>query len=107
MPDLLGAVAEPNRRRLLQLLASGEQSVSTLAAPFDVSRSAISQHLGVLLDAGLVTRRRAGRQQYYALQSSGLAALRAELDAFWTNELDQLVFDALSMPSTSAMERQS
>jgi DNA-binding transcriptional ArsR family regulator len=107
MPDLLAAVAEPNRRRLLQLLANGEQSVNALAAHFDVSRSAISQHLGVLVEAGLVTRRRDGRFQYYSIAASGLAALRAELDAFWTNELDELVYDALSMPTTSRLERQS
>ena len=111
MTDLLAAVAEPNRRRLLQLLAGGEQTVNTLAAGFEVSRSAISQHLGVLVDAGLVTRRRDGRFQRYRLAPSGLAALRAELDAFWTQELDQLVFDALSLPptslpTTSRLERQ-
>lgn len=106
MPDLLAAVAEPHRRRLLQLLASGEAPVNTLAAHFEVSRSAISQHLGLLVDAGLVTRRRDGRFQYYQLAPTGLAALRAELDAFWTQELDQLVFDALSMPVTHHLERQ-
>jgi DNA-binding transcriptional ArsR family regulator len=106
-PDLLAAVAEPNRRRLLQLLAAGEQSVNVLAGRFDVSRSAISQHLGVLVAAGLVTRRRSGRFQYYALRPAGLAALRAELDAFWTNELDALVFDALELPATSRHERQT
>jgi DNA-binding transcriptional ArsR family regulator len=100
VPDLLAAVAEPNRRRLLQLLANGEQSVNALAASFDVSRSAISQHLGVLIGAGLVTRRRDGRFQHYSLVPAGLAALRAELDTFWTNELDQLVYDALSLPVT-------
>jgi DNA-binding transcriptional ArsR family regulator len=106
MADLLTAVAEPNRRRLLQLLANGEQTVTALAAAFDVSRSAVSQHLGILVDAGLVSRRRDGRFQYYRLEPSGLAALRAELDAFWTNELDDLVYDALSMPSTSHLEGQ-
>lgn len=106
MPDLLAAVAEPSRRRLLQLLASGEQSVNTLAAHFDSTRSAVSQHLGVLVAAGLVNRRRDGRFQYYSLERSGLAALRAEIDAFWTGELDQLVYDALSMPTSSHLERQ-
>jgi DNA-binding transcriptional ArsR family regulator len=105
MPDLLAAVAEPNRRRLLQLLAGGEQTVNALAARFDVTRSAISQHLGVLVAAGLVTRRRDGRFQHYRLAPAGLAALRAELDAFWTAELDDLVYDALSHPAISALER--
>lgn len=106
VPDLLAAVAEPNRRRLLQLLAGGEQTVTFLAAAFDVSRSAISQHLAVLVEAGLVSRRRDGRFQFYRLEPDGLAALRAELDAFWTNELDELVYDALSLPTTSQLEGQ-
>jgi len=92
--DLVAAVAEPNRRRLLQLLGRGEQTVTQLAANFTVSRSAISQHLGVLADAGLVTSRRDGRFQYYSLNAGGMAALRAELDAFWTRELDLLARDA-------------
>jgi DNA-binding transcriptional ArsR family regulator len=104
--DLLAAVAEPSRRRLLQLLAGGEQSVNDLAAHFTVTRSAISQHLAILVEAGLVTRRRDGRFQHYSIVSAGLAALRAELDAFWTGELDQLVFDALEMPTLPRLERQ-
>jgi DNA-binding transcriptional ArsR family regulator len=92
--DLVAAVAEPHRRRLLQLLGRGEQTVTQLAGHFTVSRSAISQHLGVLADIGLVTSRREGRFQYYRLDAGGMAALRAELDSFWTRELDQLVRDA-------------
>src|ERR1700751_3796952 len=94
MPDLVAAVAEPNRRRLLQLLGNGEQTVTQLASNFTVSRSAISQHLGVVAGIGLVTSRRQGKFQYYRLEAGGLAALRAELDSFWTRELDQLVRDA-------------
>jgi DNA-binding transcriptional ArsR family regulator len=97
MPDLIAAVAEPNRRRLLQLLGRGEQTVTELASNFTVSRSAISQHLGVLAEAGLVVSRRQGRFQHYRLQPEGMTALRAELDSFWTRELDQLVSDALSL----------
>src|SRR6266487_5542308 len=98
MPDLVAAVAEPNRRRLLQLLGPGEQTVSQLASHFTVSRSAISQHLGVLADSGLVASRRAGKFQYYRLNARGMAALRAELDSFWTRELDKLVRDARDLP---------
>jgi DNA-binding transcriptional ArsR family regulator len=97
VPDLVAAVAEPNRRRLLQLLGHGEQTVTALAGNFTVSRSAISQHLGVLAEAGLVVSRRAGRFQYYRLKPEGMTALRAELDSFWTRELDQLVRDALTV----------
>jgi DNA-binding transcriptional ArsR family regulator len=94
VPDLVAAVAEPNRRRLLQLLGRGEQTVSELASNFRVSRPAISQHLGVLAGAGLVISRQEGRFRYYRLHPGGMAALRAELDAFWTHELGQLVRDA-------------
>jgi DNA-binding transcriptional ArsR family regulator len=98
MPDLVAAVAEPNRRRLLQLLGAGEQTVSQLASHFTVSRSAISQHLGVLAGSGLVTSRRAGKFQHYRLNARGMAALRAELDSFWTRELASLVRDARDLP---------
>ena len=98
----MAAVAEPNRRRLLQLLGPGEQTVSQLASHFAVSRSAISQHLGVLTDLGLVTSRREGRYQYYRLDAGGMAALRAQLDSFWTGELDQLVRDAQRQPAAAA-----
>ena len=102
MTDLVVAVAEPNRRRLLQLLGYGEQTVTQLAGNFTVSRSAISQHLGVLTDLGLVTSRREGRYQYYRLDAGGMAALRAQLDSFWTGELDQLVRDAQRQPAAAA-----
>jgi DNA-binding transcriptional ArsR family regulator len=94
VPDLLAAIAEPNRRRLLQLLGSGEQTVSELASRFSVSRSAISQHLILLAEIGLVTSRQEGRFRFYGLRPQGLAALRAELAEFWTHELDLLVLDA-------------
>jgi DNA-binding transcriptional ArsR family regulator len=94
VPDLVAAVAEPNRRRLLRLLGHGEQTVTRLAGNFSVSRSAISQHLGVLAEAGLVVSRRDGRFQCYRLDPRGMMALRAELDSFWTRELDQIVQDA-------------
>ena len=99
--DLVAVVAEPNRRRLLQLLGHGEQTVTQLASHFTLSRSAISQHLGVLADIGLVTSRREGRFQYYRLDAGGMAALRAELDSFWTRELDQLARDARAVAPAS------
>ena len=89
-PDLVGVLAEPNRRRLLELLVFGEQSVSQLASQFGVTRSAVSQHLGVLADTGLVQARREGRFRYYRVIPGGMAALRDALDVFWTKELEQL-----------------
>jgi DNA-binding transcriptional ArsR family regulator len=88
--DLIGVLAEPNRRRLLELLVTGEQSVTCLAEHFGVTRSAISQHLAVLSDAGLVEARKEGRFRYYRVVPVGMAALRASLDVFWTKELEAL-----------------
>ena len=94
MIDPLSAAAEPTRRRLLQLLATGPRSVGELAQEFAVTRSAISQHLLVLADAGLVTADKVGRSRIYRVLPSGLHRLQAEIDRFWTTELDQLVADA-------------
>jgi DNA-binding transcriptional ArsR family regulator len=107
VPDLVAAVAEPNRRRLLQLLAQGERTVTELAGNFTTSRSAISQHLAVLAKAGLVVSRRDGRFQYYRLDPRGMSALRAELDAFWTRELDQLVEEAFDIGRPDGGQRGS
>ena len=100
MTDPFSAAAEPNRRRLLQLLAAGPMSVSELAEQFPVTRSAISQHLLVLAEAGLVTAEKAGRQRIYRVDPAGLRQLQAQIDLFWTAELDLLVADAheLSRP---------
>jgi DNA-binding transcriptional ArsR family regulator len=92
--DPLSAAAEPNRRRLLQLLATGPRSVGELAEEFTVTRSAISQHLLVLADAGLVDAEKVGRTRIYRVLPSGLQRLQAEIDRFWTTELDLLVADA-------------
>ena len=94
MPDVLSAAAEPTRRRILQLLAAGPRTVNDLAANFAVTRSAISQHLGVLSEVGLVTNRKEGRQRFYSVDPAGMAKLRAEIDRFWTDELKLLVDDA-------------
>jgi DNA-binding transcriptional ArsR family regulator len=92
--DPLSAAAEPNRRRILQLLASRPRTVSEVAAEFPVTRSAISQHLLVLADAGLVEAEKVGRQRIYRVLPGGLRKLQAEIDRFWTNELDRLVTEA-------------
>ncbi|HSE08281.1 MAG TPA: metalloregulator ArsR/SmtB family transcription factor [Nocardioidaceae bacterium] len=97
MTDPLTAAAEPNRRRILQLLASQPRTVTEIAAEFTVTRSAISQHLLVLAEAGLVEAEKDGRQRIYRVLPGGLRKLQAEIDKFWTNELDQLVADAQAM----------
>jgi len=92
--DAFSAAAEPTRRRILQLLAARSRTVSEIAAEFTVTRSAISQHLLVLAEAGLVDAEKAGRQRIYRVLPSGLQKLQAEIDRFWTDELDVLVADA-------------
>jgi len=94
--DPLSAAAEPNRRRILQLLASQPRTVSDIAAEFTVTRSAISQHLLVLADVGLVEADKVGRQRIYRVLPTGLQRLQAEINRFWTDELDSLVADARS-----------
>ncbi len=94
MTDAFAAAAEPTRRRILQLLAQGPQYAGDVAGDFDVTRSAISQHLGVLVDAGLVTAEQQGRRRLYRIEPSGIARLQAEIASFWTRELDELVRDA-------------
>ena len=101
MPDALSAAAEPTRRRILQLLASGPMTVSQIAAEFTVTRSAISQHLGVLCDAGLTDAEKSGRQRIYRVLPGGLRDLQSEINRFWTHELDLLVTDAHHLRSNS------
>lgn len=87
--DVLRALAEPNRRAILQLVASGEMAAGEIASHFAVTRPAISQHLAVLRDAGLVTERRAGTRRLYASRPEGLAELRSFLLTMWPDALQR------------------
>jgi DNA-binding transcriptional ArsR family regulator len=86
----LRALAEPRRRRILELVQSGELSAGEIAAHFEVSRPAISQHLTVLKGAGLLSERRDGTRRLYRARPEGLDELRDFLEGFWTARLDQL-----------------
>lgn len=86
--DVLRAIAEPRRREILSLLAHEELPVGRLADAFDVSRSAVSQHLRVLADAGLVSYRSVGTRHYYRARPQGLAELRTFLEETWSASLD-------------------
>lgn len=91
--DVYTAIADPTRRRLLDLLTGEGRSVSELAAPFHMSRPAVSQHLRVLRDAGLVRERRSGRQRIYQLAPDGLREVDlwlASYRRFWHTKLAAL-----------------
>lgn len=91
--DVFHALADPTRRRVLELLSAGEQSVQDLAGHFPSSFAAVSQHLQTLHDAGLVQRREAGRRRLYTIDRAGLAGARAWIDGlagFWDDAIDRL-----------------
>ena len=83
----LTALADPTRRAIFERLAAGPRAVGEIAAGLPVSRPAVSQHLRVLKETGLVTDRAAGTRRLYQLNPEGLAALRAYLDRFWDEAL--------------------
>jgi len=94
--DALRALAEPRRRAILQLVAHEELPAGQIAAAFEVTRPAVSQHLAVLKNAGLVSERRDGARRLYRARPEGLAGLREMLDSMWASALDvarQLVED--------------
>jgi DNA-binding transcriptional ArsR family regulator len=85
--DCLAALADPTRRTLFELLAEGPRPVGELARQLPVSRPAVSQHLRVLKNAGLVVDRPVGTRRLYRLNPEGVGALRAYLDRFWDQAL--------------------
>jgi DNA-binding transcriptional ArsR family regulator len=81
------ALGDPTRRAILECLADRPRSVGELATGLPISRPAVSQHLKVLKDAGLVAERAAGTRRIYRLNPAGMSALRDQLDTFWTRAL--------------------
>jgi DNA-binding transcriptional ArsR family regulator len=90
----LKAIAEPHRRQILTLVRDREVSAGEIAAEFDVSWPAVSQHLTVLKEAGLVSERRNGTRRLYRARPEGLAELKAFLETFWDERLDTLKREA-------------
>jgi DNA-binding transcriptional ArsR family regulator len=90
----LKAIAAPRRRQILTLVRDGELSAGEIAGHFDVTRPAVSQHLNVLKEAGLVTERRNGTRRLYRARPEGLAQLKAFLEEFWEERLDALKAEA-------------
>jgi DNA-binding transcriptional ArsR family regulator len=81
------ALGDPTRRAIFESLLEGPQAVGDLAAHFPVSRPAVSQHLKVLKNAGLVADQQSGKHRIYRVDLDGLAGLRADLDRFWNKTL--------------------
>jgi DNA-binding transcriptional ArsR family regulator len=94
MEAALKALAEPNRRRILTLVKGGELTAGEIASHFEVSRPAVSQHLTVLKEAGLVHERRNGTRRLYSVRPEGLADLKAFLEGFWDARLEALKREA-------------
>jgi DNA-binding transcriptional ArsR family regulator len=91
--DVFGAISHPGRRRMLDLLLEADRSVNALAGQFQMSRPAVSQHLRVLLRAGLVTEQRYGRERRYHLVPERLGPVRewiAHYERFWDDRLQRL-----------------
>jgi DNA-binding transcriptional ArsR family regulator len=86
--EALKAIAEPRRRAILRLVADAELPAGEIAAAFDVSRTAVSQHLTVLKNAGLLTERRDGTRRLYRARPEGLEELRQFLNDVWASSLD-------------------
>jgi len=85
--DRFAALADPTRRRIFERLRSGPQAVGAIARRMPVSRPAVSQHLKVLKEAGLVADRPEGTRRVYYIDPNGLGALRAWVDQFWDKAL--------------------
>ena len=89
MDAVLAAIAEPNRREILRLVAEREMAAGEIASHFAVTRPAVSQHLSVLKEVGLLVERRDGTRRLYRTQPEGLAELRAFLSELWPTALDR------------------
>ena len=94
MEAALKAIAAPHRRQILTLVRDGELSAGEIAAHFDVSRPAVSQHLNVLKEAGLVNERRNGTRRLYRARPEGLVPIKSFLEGFWDERLEGLKREA-------------
>jgi len=90
MEAAMRALAEPRRRRILELVRDGELTAGEIASAFDVTRPAVSQHLTVLKHAGLLAERRDGTRRLYRARAEGLADVREFIETFWDGRLERL-----------------
>ncbi len=90
MDTVLRAIAEPNRRKILEMVRETELSAGDIARAFDVSRPAISQHLKILEQAGLLSVRKDGTRRLYRSRPQAVADVKAFIDSYWQDGLDRL-----------------
>ena len=83
--DPFEALGDPNRREILRLLAAGDKPVVEIAAALPISRPAVSRHLRLLKEAGMVAERAHGTRRIYCLREEGLQAIQAYLEGIWGN----------------------
>jgi DNA-binding transcriptional ArsR family regulator len=88
LDEVFRALAEPRRRQILRLVTHFELAAGEIAETFEVSRTAVSQHLTVLKNAGLLDERRDGTRRLYRARREGLVALRGYLEDMWSESLD-------------------
>ena len=105
MQTVIQALGEPRRREILGLVRDRERTAGEIAGRFEVTRSAISQHLTVLKNAGLVSERREGARRLYRARPEGLAELRSFLDGFWEEHHDRLKVAAEDQERRGRAER--
>lgn len=105
MEAALKAIAEPRRRAILQLVRDDERTAGEIAEAFEVTRPAISQHLRVLKEAGLVAERRDGTRRFYRARPEGLRDVQRFLEEFWEGALRRLKAAAESEASRERRKR--
>jgi DNA-binding transcriptional ArsR family regulator len=103
--DGWGALADPTRREIVSRLAERPRPVGELAAELPVTRSAVSQHLKILKDAGLVTERADGTRRIYRVNPVALAALRDQLETYWQRSLSRYADLAAEDPAPDPQEK--
>ncbi|HZB33958.1 MAG TPA: metalloregulator ArsR/SmtB family transcription factor [Streptosporangiaceae bacterium] len=94
----LRAIAEPRRREILTLIAATELPAGKIAEHFEVTRSAVSQHLHVLKDAGMITERRDGTRRLYRASEAALGELRMFLEELWHDSVDRFAREVVEDP---------
>jgi DNA-binding transcriptional ArsR family regulator len=104
--DALQVVGEPRRRAILRLVWDRERSAGDIAASLPITFGAVSQHLGVLREAGFVTVRRAGNHRFYQADQAALGPLARALEAMWSTSLDRLAAAVEADPDPGRRARQ-